>query len=329
MWIFTWSNCWLSDWHSVSIAESAFESGVVVSYCAEVSSFARKLPQRASTERFVELINEPKIRLDLAALEIARCCRPDDVDAPASLALLDELAAQVEAHSAVNQSATCSPTAKSVTDLLYGQLGFGGDRVDYDQLDNSYLDRVLVKRSGIPITLAVVVIEVARRVGVALYPVAMPGHFLVRVPNTESATELSVAQSKFFDPFDGTYLGYSEAKMIFKRLRPEWPFRTEYLETIPSVMVLRRILNNLRLNYEQEPRFTSLRDASGLAIVLELLICLPDCLADDYLHLERVLTHLGELDVGIKHLEAGAQRLTGSDAEALQAAADRLLARLN
>ncbi len=292
------------------------------------------MPKRASTSRFVELISESEIRLDRAALEIALCCRPDEVNVAASLALLDEFALQVEAYLGTGQAGLSkdashtkpdlgSPTAKSVTDTLYRELGFGGDRADYYQPDNSYLDRVLVKRSGIPITLAVVVIEVARRMGIRLDPVGMPGHFLVGVPTTERT------QPQFFDPFDGVYLDYDGAKTLFQRPRHEAPFSDEFLKPIPPAMVLRRILNNLRLNYLHQSQPTSLRDVNALAVILELIVCLPDCSPTDYLQLADVLTHLGDLDVAVKHLEAGAQRSKGSDAEALLAAAKRLLARLN
>ena len=77
---------------------------------------------------------------------------------------------------------------------MFRDLGFRGDRRHYYDPENSLLDRVLDRRVGIPLTLSVVMMEVARRIGVPLGGVAMPGHFLVRD---------RVLPDVFVDPFDG------------------------------------------------------------------------------------------------------------------------------
>ena len=290
---------------------------------------------KSTVERFVQAISEPEIRLDLAALLIADHCRPGEVDVAAALETLDDLAAQVAGQ-----------TSKTVTDLLYSQLGFGGNRGDYYQPANSYLDQVLAKRSGIPITLAVVIIEVARRVGISLYGVGMPGHFLVGVPvgadvpvsaagaSADATAAAAETQPDLFDPFDGVYLDYDAAKAIYERLGSQAPFSPApfspaFLAPTPPLVMLQRILNNLRVNYLRSPQPTNLQKIKALAAVLELLVCMPNCPPADYLQLADVLNSLGSPDVGAKHLEAGAQQLQGSDAALLLKTAGRLRARLN
>ncbi len=295
-----------------------------------------------SADRFAELIGEPEIRLDLAALEIARVCRPGEVDVEACLATLDDLAEQVSQAAVQDDPAQGKPLAKSVTNLLYGQLGFGGNRSDYYQPANSFLDQVLANRSGIPITLAVVTMEVARRVGVRMYGVGMPRHFLVGVPPEEVVSGQPAPDQPapdqpaplLFDPFDGVYLDHAGAKELFERLGQTTPadpvpFRPEFLNQAPTLQILRRMLNNLRLNYLHRAQPTSLQGIKQLAAVLEMLVCLPDCPPTDYLQLASVLNSLGRPDAGAKHLLAGADQLSDPDSEVLQAEAERLLARLN
>ena len=126
-------------------------------------------PSSSATDRFVELVSGPEssLPLDEAALLIAGHADPE-LDVEHYLGRLDDLAAQVD-----------HPTLESVIELLYRVEGFRGNADDYYDARNSYLDQVIDRRTGIPITLAVVVIEIARRVGVPLIGLNTPGHFLV------------------------------------------------------------------------------------------------------------------------------------------------------
>ena len=77
--------------------------------------------------------------------------------------------------------------------LVYDRLGFRGDVDDYHQPANSYLDEVLRRRQGMPITLAVVLLALGRRIGVELVPIGAPGHFLVKEPVSGSCSIPSIA----------------------------------------------------------------------------------------------------------------------------------------
>jgi regulator of sirC expression with transglutaminase-like and TPR domain len=121
-------------------------------------------------ERFATLVAGPEadLRLDVAALCISASVRPD-IDIDAQCARIDELAA-----------GCASGTFDAVREHLFGTEHFRGDSDDYRDPRNSFLDAVIDRRRGIPITLSVLLIEIARRRGVDVVGVGMPGHFLTR-----------------------------------------------------------------------------------------------------------------------------------------------------
>ena len=88
-----------------------------------------------------------------------------------------------------------------VSEFFFGQLGFAGNREHYEDPRNSFLNDVIERRTGIPITLAVVFIEVARRAGLAVEGVNFPGHFLMRCP--PEPREHGDAEPLIVDPFHG------------------------------------------------------------------------------------------------------------------------------
>jgi regulator of sirC expression with transglutaminase-like and TPR domain len=120
-----------------------------------------------------ELVSRPEgeIPLDEASFLIAAQANPG-LDVAAQLARLDDMAARIG-----------PATTERVCQLVFRTLGFRGDHETYDDPRNSYLNRVLDRQLGIPITLSVVLMEVGRRCGVHLEGVGLPGHFLVRDPD--------------------------------------------------------------------------------------------------------------------------------------------------
>jgi regulator of sirC expression with transglutaminase-like and TPR domain len=193
-------------------------------------------------ERFTRLLAGPPtaLSLDEAALCIAAHVRPA-LDVDAYLAKLDELAAACRA-----------PTLDGVTHMLYGRNGFRGNADDYYDPDNSMLDQVIDRRVGIPITLAVVTMEIGRRLGVPLDGVGMPGHFLLRD---------KVDRSVFIDPFDGgRQLDAHGCRRIFDRAtggRIGWT--ADFLEPVSRPAIVERMLANLKQVYRQGGQTDRLR----------------------------------------------------------------------
>lgn len=188
--------------------------------------------------------------LDRALALIAANGRPD-VDVDGLVSRLDDLAGSVQA---TEPAAFCAE--------LFGPGGFRGDRLDYHDPANSLLDRVLDRRVGIPITLAVVAIELGRRRGIALEGIGMPGHFLLRDAR---------GPTSFFDPFDhGAVLDPDGCRRVFERLHGGLQtFRPEFLEPTPPRPIVVRVLNNLLGAY------TRLAEREGVARVLGLQAVVP------------------------------------------------------
>src|SRR5438552_9903098 len=122
-----------------------------------------------ATERFAAAVAAPagKMRLDVAAFCLAAHAHPG-LDVDGECARLDDLAYRCP-----------TPTFDGMRAYLFETLGFRGNTRDYGDPENSFLDSVLERRVGIPISLAVVVMEVGRRIGAPVHGVGMPGHFLV------------------------------------------------------------------------------------------------------------------------------------------------------
>lgn len=153
-----------------------------------------------------------------------------EFDAVGQSARLDELAARVG-----------SPTASGVFSSLFISGRFSGDRSDYYSLENSLLDRVLERGLGIPISLSVIMIDVARRLGTHLVGVGLPGHFVVGVPGDDGIEE-------FYDPFTPTGpLTREGCADLVSRLAGR-PIRLspEVFAPQSAVAVIGRMLNNMK-----------------------------------------------------------------------------------
>ena len=135
---------------------------------------------RASTQaRFARIVAAPEADLDLAlgALTVAADGRPDVEPGP-TLAILDALADRVRVRLDVGDSQVI--IVDRLHDVLYRETGFRGPTAaEYHDPRNSLLDLVAWRRVGLPISLAIVELEVAGRIGLALQGIGLPGHFIV------------------------------------------------------------------------------------------------------------------------------------------------------
>lgn len=184
-----------------------------------------------ATARFGELVSgaDDDIPLDEAALVIAAHAYPG-LDVAAELGRLDEIAAG------------CTPSLEGLRHHLFEVLGFSGNTRRYGDPRNSFLNDVLRRRLGIPISLAVVTMEVGRRVGVPFEGIGMPGHFLVRHTGTPSV---------LLDPFGaGRVLETADCEALFRSVYGEAaPFDPSMLVPVGKRAILARMLANLRQLY--------------------------------------------------------------------------------
>lgn len=198
---------------------------------------------------FAHVAARPEAQIDLAqaALLIAES-EQRGLDVARYIGVLDELGRQarreIARSSAVAGHAPSSSSlrARPIDHLLrfvFTDLGFQGNTADYFDPKNSFLDQVLDRRTGIPITLAVVLIEIGRRAGIDLHGVSFPAHFLVRQEGPHGPT--------LIDPFDGRILTSADLRALFARATGQArdpDART--LEPASKRQILVRILNNLR-----------------------------------------------------------------------------------
>jgi regulator of sirC expression with transglutaminase-like and TPR domain len=257
-----------------------------------------------ATERFSQLVRRPPehVPLDEAALLIAAHAHPD-LDIAAPLAELDRLAEGVQGD-----------TADDVAAALFGDGGFAGNTVDYGDVRNSYLDDVLARRLGIPITLSVVMIEVGRRVGVALYGVGMPGHFLVQAAGDHDT---------WFDPFQGgRRLDETGCRELYEQIQTEPPFSRELLRAVDTRHILNRMLANLQHTFMR-------RDPASLAWVARLRLRIPDLLPGERRQLAGLLGGVGRFLEAAAELDAVAAQLTGDEARHVERDALALRSRAN
>ena len=192
---------------------------------------------------FEELAASPDATLDRLALAMAAEFR--EVDVPTAMASLDTLGADL---SAAAERTGGSPEVVAVVcaEVLGGVHGFEGDRKHYDDPQNSMLDVVLERRRGLPILLSVVYIEAARRAGIAISGVGLPGHFVVGY--------FGASEPMLLDPFEGGRLISVEEPAS---LRP-W---------LPDEIAM-RMLNNLVSSYSRRGNLTHAIRAAELRLSL-------------------------------------------------------------
>lgn len=248
---------------------------------------------------------EPEVPLGEAALLIS-AANNQELDVEAEIARLDRMALDV---GRVDADAVC--------DLLFDRLGLRGDDRTYDDPDNSYIDRVIERRRGIPITLAVLLIEVGARCGVAFEGVGMPGHFLVRDPSRPAS---------LIDPFGGgRRLGVSECERVMQLATGSpMPLAAEMLERTGTHAILARMLLNLDRSFDRRG------DRRSLRWVSELRLRLPGTPTGDRVQLASRLSVLGRFDAAADLLEGTARSVTpGPARDRLSQEAVTLRARLN
>lgn len=193
---------------------------------------------------FQHVASRPDDEIDLAAaaLLVAEVEYPG-LDVAHYLALLDGMADAVRKRAS---PPTRPLILQALNHHLYEELGFRGNEEDYYDPKNSFLNEVIDRRVGIPITLSVIYLEVGRRVGLALDGVSFPGHFLVQYRGDDDANVV-------IDPYHGgIVLEREELEDRLKRaLGQETALTAEHLQLASKRQILTRLLNNLRGIYQR------------------------------------------------------------------------------
>jgi len=224
---------------------------------------------RELADALIASTNGPGQDLAEAALLVARIEYPD-LDPGPYLERLDAMgdAARQAIEKHAEGSADKSPAScvRALNQYLFDELGFEGNRRRYEDPRNSCLNEVLERRTGIPITLSVVYMEVARRAGLRVDGVNFPGHFLVRC----KAPERRPTTGLIIDPFHrGALLSEHDCRMLLQRhVGPEVAFSRSLLSSATRSQVITRMLLNLKRLYVHMRSFPQARDVTDLLLAI-------------------------------------------------------------
>lgn len=219
----------------------------------QLKRLAGAVHERNVQEALIKVLAEGDAKADLfqAAMLVAKLDN-EDLEVEPYRKQVERMAREVRER--LPETATEKERLKLLNDYLFDENGFRGSRGDYYNKANSYLNNVIDDREGIPITLSVLYLEMARRIGVTdLVGIGLPGHFVVQY-------RPEGAEQQFIDVFDGGKpLSKLEVELIV-RLNDRDSAETETLEPVGAKNIVLRMLGNLRaIALKSETPVTALR----------------------------------------------------------------------
>jgi regulator of sirC expression with transglutaminase-like and TPR domain len=230
----------------------------------------------AALEPFARLIAGEDARIDLAraCLLIAQDAYPE-LDIERYMGEIERMATRLRAR--LPQDCGAEERVVALNQFLYDDLGYWGNTDDYYDPRNSYLNEVIERKTGIPITMSILYMELGRRIGLPLEGVSFPGHFLVRLPLRGGMLVL--------DPFaGGAPQSEDELRSRVKRVIPdgvaddlpasELPL-DQFLEPATNRQILTRVLRNLKGIYRESDKPERMLD-----VLNRMLLVTPDASAE-------------------------------------------------
>ena len=241
-------------------------------------------------QKFYQEIQKPDEDIDLAraSLYIAQEEYPE-IDPEVYIQSLDGMAQELSKR--LPASTYPLVIIQNINQYLYDDLGFNGNNSDYYDTQNSFLNKVIERRLGIPISLSLIYLEIARRINFPMVGVGMPGHFLIR-PEIE---EMEI----FVDTFNhGEVIFTQDCQDRLNQIyQKNIIFKPEYLAAVTKKQFLARILDNLKIIYVHQQEIEK-----ALGAVERKLLLFPDA------HIELrdrglLLFQLGYFPQAIRDLE--------------------------
>ena len=230
-------------------------------------------------EGFASVAHSPDPDLAVAALRIARVAYPrldegayleqlDDLGREAARRVSDAVAHPDEVPAGVDPLVFAQIAA--LNEYLFTDLRFVGNRVQYEDPRNSFLNEVLDRRTGIPITLALVYKEVAKRAGVVVNGVNFPGHFLLRRPATPGSR---YTRDLIIDAQNGGAL-LTEGmcrELLHRQAGDDAVWNQDLLAHASTRQILVRMLVNLKRSYVRMHSFPQALDITDLLLAIDPL----------------------------------------------------------
>jgi regulator of sirC expression with transglutaminase-like and TPR domain len=236
---------------------------------------------------------------DLAAsvLTIARieypCLEPEPY-----LRIIETMGAEASAR--IDSVESAQDAVRILNEYLYDEMGFRGNREHYDDPRNSFLNEVLDRRTGIPISLAIVYLEVARRAGLRADGVNFPGHFLLRVATTRGRAPRKGEAFLIVDPFHGgALLDHDDCEQLLQQhAGAESELDDSVLEPATRVQIVMRTLVNLKRLYVRMRSFPQAR------LVCELLLAIDPASISELRDRGLLAYHLEDFAAALRDLES-------------------------
>lgn len=267
------------------------------------------------TDRIVELAAMPghKVPVAEAALTIAQYEYPT-LDVSKYLGILDELGDTLKPRIAGLTDET--EIIHEINRWLFAEEGYRGNTANYYDPRNSFLNQVIDRKLGIPITLSIVYIEVGRRAGLPLYGIGLPGHFITGL--------LSDAGRIFIDPFNGGEILSEDScrRIVLRHRSAPAGFKPHFLDPVWPKQILVRMLRNLKATYWRQGA-----EIKALQMIEWVTILAPDSPAE-YRERGFINEGLGDTQRAADDLERYLDLLPDADdREMIKAAIERLRAR--
>jgi regulator of sirC expression with transglutaminase-like and TPR domain len=228
------------------------------------------------------MLQQPQAQWDLchAAMLIAANLQPD-VDMQSAQQTLDTMAAGL--YNRIRVHGEERERIQELNRYFYGDLGFAGDKQDYYLPENSLLNRVIERRRGIPITLAVIYLKLAAAAGLDAYGISFPGHYLLGVQTS--------GEQLILDPFDqGRELDHTQLRNMLQQLTQgmiDESGLAQNLRPAAKADTVVRILRNLKQIYIEGQKVE--KALSCIEMILSIIPEAPDELRDRgmiYQHIE-------------------------------------------
>lgn len=217
----------------------------------------------SARQYFYQEIQQPDECIDLAraALYIAQEEYPE-LDPEEYINSLDTMAAELEERLPAERYPL--RIIQTINQYLYNDLGFTGNKQEYYDPRNSYLNDVIDRRLGIPITLALIYLEIARRIGFAMVGIGMPGHFLIR----PDISDVEI----FVDTFNKGEILFPQdcQEKLTQIYQHPVTLQPEFLAAVTNKQILARILTNLKYIYLNKQELEK-----ALAAVERILLLFP------------------------------------------------------
>ena len=214
---------------------------------------------------FENVVSQPDDAIDLAvaALLIAKDEYPD-LDVHSNLKKIDKLAQKVSSQLTIFHKRSILTIIQQINVVLFEQEGFYGNLRDYYDPRNSFLNEVLDRRTGIPITLSLVYIEIGKRLGLDFFGIGFPGHFIVKC--------FYQGNRLLIDPFhQGRILEEEDCQKQFQEVYGNnVEFLSSSLDILSKRSILCRILVNLKMIYLKRKDFSK-----ALNVIEKIILISP------------------------------------------------------